>query len=45
MKVRIGIIIALASILLAGLVALSGCSKKPAPARPAAKAVEPNQLK
>jgi predicted lipoprotein len=43
-KTRI-IIITLASLLLAGLVAFSGCSKKPTPAKPAAKAVEPNKPK
>jgi hypothetical protein len=43
MKVKAGIIITLVSILLAGLVAFSGCkSKKPTPTKPAAKAVEPN---
>jgi hypothetical protein len=47
MKVRIGIIITLASIVLAGLVALNGCKKSTPtkPARPAVKAVEPNQPK
>jgi hypothetical protein len=47
MKGKAGIIIiTLVSILLAGLVAFSGCSKKPTPAKPAkpaAKAVEPNK--
>jgi hypothetical protein len=43
MKGKVGIIIALVSILLVGLVAFNGC-KKSTPAEPAAqtKAVEPN---